>query len=323
MATGIASWWMWVAFSAFVVVAIVIDLIVLDKKGAHKVGVKEALHWSLMWVGMAMLFDGLLWLWLNHISGPELATLKATEFLTGYVIEKSLSVDNIFVFLLIFQSFLVPPEQQKRALVIGVIGAVILRAIMILAGAWLVERFHWILYLFGAFLLFTGIKMFFANEEEAADLEQNAVLKWMRSHLNMTTVFHGAQLWFERDGARWYTPLFAVVVLIAITDIIFAVDSIPAIFAITTDPFIVLTSNIFAILGLRAMFFLLADMADRFHLLKYGLAIVLSFIGTKMLIVEYYKIPTGPALAVVGFILLSSIVLSIYTSGKDKTAHKP
>lgn len=321
MANGIANSGMWAVFIAFVVVALVVDLIVLGRKGAQKVSLQEALRWSLLWVSLALLFDGMLWLWLNEISGPELATQKATEFITGYLIEKSLSVDNIFVFLMIFQAFLVPPEQQKRALIIGVIGAILLRAIMILLGAWLVERFHWILYLFGAFLLFTGVKMFFGGEEENPDLEQNPVLRWMRSHLSMTTVFHGAQMTFVRDGVRWFTPLFAVVIMVAITDVIFAVDSIPAVFAVTTDPFIVLTSNIFAILGLRAMFFLLADMADRFHLLKYGLAIVLAFIGAKMLIVDFYKIPIGPALGAVAFILLTSVVLSIYTSGRDKPKH--
>ncbi|MEY4593423.1 MAG: hypothetical protein RIR18_2318, partial [Pseudomonadota bacterium] len=307
MANGIASGGMWAIFIAFVIVALVVDLVALDRKGAKKVSVGEAVRWSLLWVSLALLFDGLLWVWLDHVSGPELANQKATEFLTGYLIEKSLSVDNIFIFLMIFQSFLVPPEQQKRALIIGVIGAIVLRAIMILAGAWLVERFHWILYLFGAFLLFTGVKMFFGGEEEEPDLEQNPILRWMRTHLSMTAVFHDHQLTFIRDGVRWFTPLFAVVVLVSITDVIFAVDSIPAIFAITTDPFIVLTSNIFAILGLRAMFFLLADMADRFHLLKYGLAVVLTFIGAKMLIVDFYKIPIGPALGVVAFILLTSV----------------
>lgn len=321
MTHDIANGWMWAGFSLFVIVAIAVDLVALDKKGAHKVGFKEAVSWSLLWVSLAMLFDALLWVLLDQQFGRDIANQKATEFLTGYLIEKSLSVDNIFVFLMIFQAFLVPPEQQKRALVIGVIGAVILRALMILGGAWLVERFHWILYIFGAFLFFTGVKMFFSSDEAPDDLEQNLVLRWMRKHLSMTTVFQGSTLTFIRDGVRWYTPLFAVVVMIAITDIIFAVDSIPAIFAITTDPFIVLTSNIFAILGLRAMFFLLADMADRFHLLKYGLAIVLSFIGAKMLIVDFYKIPIGPALGAVVFILMASIALSIYTSRNDR--HPP
>lgn len=323
MTHDIANGWMWAGFSLFVIVAIAVDLLALDKKGAQKVTFKEALSWSLLWVSMAFLFNALLWVLLDHEFGRQIANQKATEFLTGYLIEKSLSVDNIFVFLMIFQAFLVPPEQQKRALIIGVIGAIVLRALMILGGAWLVERFHWILYVFGAFLLFTGIKMFFSSDEAPDNLDQNLVLRWMRKHLSMTTVFQGSTLTFVRDGVRWYTPLFAVVVMIAITDIIFAVDSIPAIFAITTDPFIVLTSNIFAILGLRAMFFLLADMADRFHLLKYGLAIVLSFIGTKMLIMDFYKVPIVPALGAVVFILFASIALSIYTSRKDPKPPRP
>lgn len=318
MVHDIATGWMWAIFTGFVILALAVDLIVLDKKQAHKVEVAEAIRWTLLWVSLALLFDGLLWLWLEQVVGPELATLKATEFLTGYLIEKALSVDNLFVFLLIFQSFAVPPEQQKRALIVGVIGAIILRAILILIGSFLIERFHWILYFFGAFLLFTGVKMFFTEDEADPDLEQNPILRWMRGHLNMTAVFHGAQMTFVREGQRWFTPLFAVVVLVAITDIIFAVDSIPAIFAITTDPFIVLTSNVFAVLGLRAMFFLLADMADRFHLLKYGLSVVLSFIGAKMLVAGFYPIPTGPALGFVLFVLIASVVLSLYASKPSK-----
>jgi tellurite resistance protein TerC len=215
---------------------------------------------------------------------------------------------------MIFQAFRVPADEQKHSLILGVIGAVLLRTVMILIGAWLVAQFHWILYIFGAFLLFTGVKMMFGSDDEEIDLEKNTMLRWMRAHLNMTSVFHGAKLWFMEDGKRWFTPLFAVVILIGVTDVIFALDSIPAIFAITTDPFIVLTSNIFAILGLRAMFFLLADMADRFHLLKYGLAIVLAFIGTKMLIVDFYKIPIFPALGAVATILVASVLLSIFVS---------
>lgn len=321
MASGIANGWMWAAFAVFVIFALVLDFVALERGDAHKVSVAEALRWSMLWICLALLFDGVLWVWLNFYMGQELATLKAAEFLTGYVIEKSLSVDNLFVFLMIFQSFRVPAEQQKRALIIGVVGAIILRAVMIFAGAFLVERFHWVLYLFGGFLLFTGVKMFFGGEEEESlDLEKNPILRWMRSHLAVTTTFAGQKLSFVRDGVRWYTPLFVVVVLIAVTDVVFAVDSIPAIFAITTDPFIVLTSNVFAVLGLRAMFFLLADMADRFHLLKYGLAIVLSFIGTKMLIMDFYKIPTAPALGAVALILVLSVILSLYTSQPDCNA---
>ena len=310
MIEGIATWWMWAGFAVFVVVAIAVDLLALEKQGAHAVTTREALAWSLLWVSLALLFAGGLWLWLDHSAGRELANLKATEFLTGYLIEKSLSVDNIFVFLMLFTAFAVPAEQQKKALILGVIGAVVLRAIMILIGAWLIAQFHAILYIFGAFLLITGIKMLVVAEHEP-DLEKNPVLRWMRGHLAITSDFRGDRLWLTENGRRWFTPLFVVVMLVGVTDIIFAVDSIPAIFAITTDPFIVMTSNIFAILGLRALYFLLADMAGRFHLLKYGLAIVLVFIGTKMLIVEWYKIPVFVSLGAVGLILAVSIGLSL------------
>ena len=199
-----------------------------------------------------------------------MANEKAAEYLTGYLIEKSLSVDNIFVFLMLFTYFAVPPERQRKVLVLGVLGAVVLRVVMILIGAWLIARFHWILYAFGLFLLVTGIKMIvFADEKP--DLERNPVLRWMRGHLAITPEFHGDRYWIEREGRRWFTPLFVVLVLIGVTDIVFAVDSIPAIFAITDDPFIVMTSNIFAVLGLRALYFVLADLAERFHLLAYGL----------------------------------------------------
>jgi tellurite resistance protein TerC len=316
---GIANSWMWAGFALFVVVAITVDLVVLDKKGSHTVSVKEALGWSLLWVTLALVFNAGLWFWLDHSVGREIANLKATEFLTGYLIEKSLSVDNIFVFLMILTAFAVPAELQKRALIIGVIGAVVLRGIMILIGAWLIAQFHWILYIFGAFLLITGIKMIWAADHEP-DLEKNPILKWMRGHLLITREFVGEKLSEMRDGKRWYTPLFVVVVLIGITDVIFAVDSIPAIFAITTDPFIVMTSNIFAILGLRALYFLLADLASRFHLLKYGLALVLVFIGTKMLIVEWFKIPVFLSLGVVGAILVTAVAASWLIPEKGKNA---
>ncbi len=317
---GIANGWMWAGFALFVVVAIAVDLVALDKKGAHAVGVKEALGWSLLWVTLALVFNAGLWFWLDATAGRELANLKATEFLTGYLIEKSLSVDNIFVFLMILSAFAVPAELQKRALIVGVIGAVILRAIMILIGAWLIAQFHWILYVFGAFLLLTGIKMIRAADHEP-DLEKNPILKWMRGHLKITREFVGEKLSLTQDGVRWFTPLFVVVVLIGITDVIFAVDSIPAIFAITTDPFIVMTSNIFAILGLRALYFLLADLASRFHLLKYGLALVLIFIGSKMLIVEWFKIPVFLSLGVVGAILAVSMAASWLIPEKKDATH--
>lgn len=319
MLETIGNTWMWVGFSVFVLIALAVDLVVLDKKKGQRVTSREAIIWSLIWVSLSFVFAGILWFYLDGAYSREFATEKTTEFLTGYLIEKSLSVDNIFVFLMIFTFFAVPREFQRRALVIGVIGAIVLRVIMILIGAWLVAKFHWVLYLFGAFLLLTGIKMLvFADSKP--DLNQNPVLKWLRSHVKLTDEFDGEKFSVMKNGVKFFTPLFIVVVMIGITDIVFAVDSIPAIFAITTDPFIVMTSNIFAILGLRALYFLLADLAERFHLLSYGLALVLVFVGTKMLVVDFYKIPIFVSLGVVGTILASSMVLSWLIKPKVDTA---
>ena len=255
----------------FVVVACAVDLLVLQKNGSERVSIGQALRWSALWVALALVFNALLRWYLDGQAGRELANQRAAEFFTGYLIEKSLAVDNIFVFLMLFTYFAVPAELQKRVLILGVIGAIILRAVMILIGAWLIKEFHWVLYLFGAFLLITGIKMLIFADANS-DLEKNPILKWMRGHMNLTSDFDGEKFWVTRQGVRFYTPLFVVMILIGITDVVFAVDSIPAIFAITEDPFIVMTSNIFAILGLRAMYFLLADLKERFHLLTYGLS---------------------------------------------------
>jgi tellurite resistance protein TerC len=223
------------------------------------------------------------------------------------------------VFLLIFNYFAVPAEQRQRALMVGVLGAIVLRAILIVIGAALVARFHWVLYLFGAFLLVTGLKMLFAANQEP-DLDDNPMLRWMRKHLPLTRDFRGGLVSVVEHGRRWYTPMFVVMALIAVTDVIFAVDSIPAIFAITLDPFIVMSSNVFAVLGLRAMFFLIAGMADRFHLLGHGLALVLLFIGSKMLIAGIYKIPIGVALGVVALILVGSVTASLMFPPRDDAA---
>jgi tellurite resistance protein TerC len=316
---SIGNVYWYTGFAVFVLAALAIDLVVLDKKAGQKVGVGEAAVWSLIWFGLSFVFAAALWWYLDGSAGRELANLKTTEFLTGYLIEKSLSVDNIFVFLMIFSYFAIPAEYQRRALVLGVIGAIVLRVVMILVGAMLIARFHWILYVFGAFLLVTGIKMFLFADEKP-DLEANPVLKWMRGHLNISKELAGEKLIVTKDGVRWFTPMFVVLVLIGVTDIIFAVDSIPAIFAITSDPFIVLTSNIFAILGLRALYFLLADMADRFHLLSYGLALVLMFVGVKMLIVDFYKIPVFASLGVVVLILALAVIASLKIPKRDKGA---
>lgn len=301
---------LWTAFALIVVAALVVDFLVLRSGGPHRVSFREALIWSLAWVGLALAFNLGLWWWLDGHAGRAVANEIGLEFLTGYVVEKSLAVDNIFVFLMIFNYFAVPPEQRQRALMLGVLGAIVLRAILIFIGAALVAKFHWILYLFGLFLIVTGIKMLLAANQEP-DLEANPMLRWMRNHLPLTRDFRGSALSVRDGGKRLYTPLFVVMVLIAVTDVIFAVDSIPAIFAVTEDPFVVLTSNVFAVLGLRAMFFLLAGAAERFHLLSYGLAAVLLFIGTKMLIAEIYKIPIGIALGVVALLIGASIVASL------------
>ncbi|MEQ6340906.1 MAG: TerC family protein [Gammaproteobacteria bacterium] len=307
---SIGSWWMWAGFIVLVLVMLAVDMFLLGRQGAHKVSVKEALGWSIVWVSTAMIFNGALWWYLDGQMGREIANQKALEFFTGYLIEKSLAVDNIFVFLMIFSYFAVPPEYQRRVLLYGVLGAIIMRAVMILLGAMLIAKFHWILYLFGMFLLVTGIKMFFFADAKP-NLEKNPLLRWMRSHMKITNEYHGEKFFVMKEGIRYATPMFLVLMLIEFSDLIFAVDSIPAIFAVTEDPFIVFTSNIFAILGLRAMYFLLADVAERFHLLKYGLALVLMFIGVKMLIVELYKIPVLLALGVVAAILATSVILSL------------
>ncbi|HET9485646.1 MAG TPA: TerC family protein [Xanthomonadales bacterium] len=303
--------WMWAGFAAFVALALFVDLRLLHRAGPHRVTTREALWWSVAWIGVALLFNAALWWHLRESHGDPMATEVALEFLTGYLVEKSLAVDNIFVFLMLFTYFAVPAEQQQRVLVYGVLGAIVLRAIMIFVGAALIAQFHWILYLFGAFLLLTGVKMLWAAGQQP-DLERNPVLRWITAHLPLTRGYHGASFWIGHGRARQYTPLFVVMVMIGVTDLIFAVDSIPAIFAITEDPFIVLTSNVFAVLGLRALFFLLAGMADRFHLLSYGLALVLVFIGGKMLLAEVWKVPVLASLGVVAATIAASMLLSLW-----------
>ena len=302
--------WLWAGFGGLVVIALLVDLVLMRHGGAHKVTFKEAAWWSLGWVALAMIFNGALWWYVGQTAGAAEANRVGLEFLTGYLVEKALAVDNIFVFLMLFTYFAVPEEQRQRVLVIGILGAIVLRAILIFVGAALLAKFHWLLYLFGAFLLLTGIKMWFAAGKEP-DLDKNPVLRWITGHLPLINRYHGDALWLGRGKRRRYTPLFVVLVMIAVTDVIFAVDSIPAIFAITSDPFIVLTSNVFAVLGLRAMFFLLAGMADRFHLLPYGLAVILGFIGTKMLLIDVFKIPVPVSLGVVAAILVMTMVLSV------------
>ena len=314
---NIATAPMWAGFVAFVLVMLALDLWVFGGNKAHKVSIKEAGAWSLGWFSLALLFNAGLWWYLKGTVGPEIAEQKSLEFLSGYLIEKALSVDNVFIFLLIFTAFGVKPEYQRRVLIYGVLGAIVMRAVMILAGAWVVTEFKWILYVFGAFLLFTGLKMLKAVDEEP-DVKNNPVLKWARKVLPVSEGDHGEKFIVSKDGKRYVTTLFLVLILIEVTDLIFAVDSIPAIFAITSDPFIVFTSNMFAILGLRALYFLLADVADRFHLLKYGLALVLCFIGLKMLLLPWIHIPVHISLTVVASLIAGSVIASLYATRKKK-----
>ncbi|MFN9708588.1 MAG: TerC family protein [Burkholderiales bacterium] len=312
---------MWAGFVLFVIAMLAMDLFLLGGGKSHRVSVREALGWSVFWVILAFGFAGLMWWHLNATAGPETANIKTLEFITGYLIEKSLSVDNLFVFVMIFTFFAIPPELQRRVLIYGVLGAIIMRAIMILAGVWLVSQFSWLLYIFGLFLVFTGIKMLFFAESEP-DLSQNVLLRWLRKHMRITDHLEGEKFFVRKNGLIWATPMFLVLILIEFTDVIFAVDSIPAIFAVTKDPFIVFTSNIFAIMGLRALYFLLADMADRFHLLKYGLAIVLMFIGTKLFILPWVHIPIGWSLSVVGVLIAGSVLLSLARPQQPELAEK-
>jgi tellurite resistance protein TerC len=318
MIETVGAWWMWAGFVAFVIAMVAVDMRFLRARGAHKVSVREAAGWSALWALLALAFNAWFWWYLDGSAGRETANEKALEFLTGYLIEKSLAVDNIFVFIMLFSFFAVPAEYQRRVLLYGVLGAIVMRAVMILLGAMLLARFHWVLYVFGAFLVVTGIKMLVFAEQEP-DLARNPVLRWMRGHLRITEEYHAERFVVRRDGVLWFTPLFLVLVLIEVSDLVFAVDSIPAIFAVTDDPFIVFTSNIFAILGLRAMYFLLADVAGRFHLLKYGLALILVFIGAKMLLLDYYKIPVGAALGVVALVIGASVIASLLVPRSGRT----
>ena len=319
----IGVWWMWAGFFALVLVMLAVDLFAVGGGREHRVTLREAATWSAVWVGVAFAFAGALWWYLAGTAGRAVADETTLEFVTGYLIEKSLAVDNVFVWLMLFSFFAVPPALQKRVLIYGVLGAIVMRTAMIFAGSWLITQFHWLLYVFGAFLLVTGVKMWWAAGEKP-DLENNRVVRWLRSHVPITPTFHGERFFVkvEEGGrlVRYATPLFIVLVLVEATDLIFAVDSIPAIFAITTDPFIVLTSNVFAILGLRAMYFLLADVADRFSLLKYGLAVVLVFVGAKMILIDLVKIPVGLSLAIVATVIGTSVLLSLRQDARRRAA---
>ena len=309
---------MWVGFNVFVLIMLGLDLFVLGGNKAHRVSAKEAASWTATWMALATTFGALLWWYLDATAGREIANRKALEFFTGYLIEQALSVDNMFVFVMIFTYFAVPPELQRRVLLYGVLGAIVMRAAMILGGIWLVSEFEWVLYVFGLLLVVTGGKMLIMAEQKP-DLEKNPLLRWLRCHMRIAPGFHGQSFFVRIDGLLHATPMFLVLLMIEASDLVFAVDSIPAIFAVTTDPFIVFTSNIFAILGLRALYFLLADMAERFHLLKYGLALVLIYIGGKMLMMPWFHTPVHWSLLIVGSIVLISVLLSVKLSGRKSS----
>ncbi len=308
---------LWGSFAVVVLIMLAIDLFLQGRRGAQTMSFKQAAVWSLIWVSVSLLFSAAFWWYLEGSTGREVATTQTLAFLTGYVLEKALAVDNVFVWLMLFSYFSIPATLQRRVLIYGVLGAIVLRTIMIFAGSWLVTQFSWILYLFGAFLLLTGLKMAFAKEDDENAVGDKPVVRWLRKHLRMTDNLDGEKFFARKNGVLFATPLLLLLIMVELSDVIFAVDSIPAIFAVTTDPFIVLTSNLFAILGLRAMYFLLANVAERFSMLKYGLAIVLVFIGIKMLIVDFYHIPVSISLGMVGAILGSTLLINAWVNRKS------
>lgn len=304
---------MWIGFIALVLGVLSVDLFIFGGRHAHRVAAREALSWVLAWATLATIFGFALWWFLDGAAGREMANRKMLEFFTGYLIELSLSVDNMFVFSLIFSYFAVPLELQRRVLLYGVLGAIVMRIIMILAGVWLLSKFVWLFYVFGVFLVFTGIKMLI-SEGYAPDISRNPLVRLMRRSMRVTSDYRGESFFVRIGGLLYATPMFVVLIMIEATDLVFAVDSIPAVFAVTTDPFIVFTSNIFAIMGLRAMYFLLANMAERFRYLKYGLAIVLVIIGGKMLVAPWLHVPVQWSLGAVGLVLMASVAASLILS---------
>jgi len=291
----------WIGFNVFVLFMLALDLGVFNRK-AHEITIKEALIWTAVWISLAMCFNGIIYYWQGEV--------KALEFLAGYVIEKALSVDNIFVFVLIFSYFKTPTIHQHKILFWGIIGALIMRAAFIFAGVALLEKFHWTIYVFGAILIYTGYKML-TKKEKVIEPEKNPLIKIIRKIIPVTNEYHGGDFFMKQNGKLFATPLFLVLILIEVTDLIFAADSIPAILAITQDHFIVYTSNVFAILGLRSLYFALAGMMDKFQYLSKGLALILIFVGLKMSLVDFYKLPIEIALLVIIVILVLSVITSL------------
>jgi tellurite resistance protein TerC len=301
----------WILFLAFVILMLVLDLRVLNRK-AHTVTMRESLGWTALWVALAVGFAVLLYFHGQRMTGdPARANRQLSlEFVTGYLVEEALSVDNLFVFLLIFRYFKVPSEFQRKVLFWGILGAIVMRAVFIGAGVTLLNRFHWVMYLFGAFLVYAGLKLLFQKEQEENPAD-SFITRFVQRHLRLTDDYAGGTFSIVRHGTRYFTKLALVLIVVETTDVFFAVDSIPAVLAVTRQPYIVFTSNIFAILGLRALYFALAGLIDLFHLLHYGLAIILMFIGIKMLAANYFEIPTVYALGVIIAVLAGSVALSM------------
>jgi tellurite resistance protein TerC len=314
----IGNMWLYLAFFGLVTVMLVIDFLGFRQNQGQDVKIKTAAYWSIAWVTVAALFGGGLWLYLQQTAGVTIANAKVMEYFAGYLLEKSLAVDNVFVWLMIFAAFAIPPALQRQLLLYGVLGAIILRTIFIFIGAWFVQEFSWVLYIFGAFLVYTGFKFLKGQDEEETNIEDMAILKFLRKHMRITPQMHGNKFFVRENGVLWATPLFLVLILVEASDVIFAVDSIPAIFAVTSDPFIVLTANLMAILGLRAMFFLLSGAAAKMHYLPYGLGIILLFIGFKMLMLDVFHMPIWISLSFIVIVLGVTAWLSIRHNKKQE-----
>lgn len=315
----IGTLWLYLAFFGLVAVMLIIDFLGFRNSQGQEVKVKTAACWSIAWVSVAALFGGGLWLYLQQTAGVAIANTKVMEYFAGYLLEKSLAVDNVFVWLMIFAAFAIPPALQRKLLLYGVLGAIVLRTVFIFIGAWFVQEFSWVLYIFGAFLVYTGFKFLKGQDDEEKNIEDMAILKWLRKHLRITSQMQGDKFFVRQNGMLWATPLFLVLILVEASDVIFAVDSIPAIFAVTTDPFIVLTANLMAILGLRAMFFLLSGAASKMHYLPYGLGLILLFIGFKMLMLDVFHMPIWISL---GFIVITLGITAWLSIRHSKKHHE-
>lgn len=312
---------LWCSFSAIVIVMFTIDLTYQKRHHQYGMSIRQAAVWSIGWISLALLFAAGLWWYLTQTSGQSVAGDQAFAFLTGYIIEKALSIDNLFVWLMLFNYFAIPASLQRRVLVYGVLAAIVLRTLFIFTGSWLITQFEWLLYLFGGFLVITGIKMFVASEEQG-NVGDKPIVRWLQKHLRLTSALENEHFCVRQNGLWYATPLLLVLIMVELSDVIFALDSIPAIFAVTTDPFIVLTSNLFAVMGLRAMYFLLVGMAEKLSLLKYGLAVILIFVGGKMLIEHFIHIPVVASLGTVVAILAITIIASLIYSQRKTAIEK-